>query len=243
MSIAKIHLLEQAKASFQAATLSVAAAAFPTKIDRPPTQFSLALGESAINSNYKPTENTSSLLDDGSSVSSDDSSITPANRKELEPLPLRIRNAGGSTNDNYAEEVRIGRSSILAPTVSQTTPTKPGSRSLSTSRPTSIIFSESTTTWLHNRIQERYGTLLFDFSDTLAKYISDIDDLIRTAQEAQAARYTVKKLARYGEDEGEERKQTDLNIRIARLKADGWKRQRFAPERYQELCAVALAEL
>lgn len=40
----------------------------------------------------------------------------------------------------------------------------------------------------------------------------------------------------YGEDE--ERKS-----RIERLKITGWRRERFVPERYEELCARALAEL
>ena len=75
----------------------------------------------------------------------------------------------------------------------------------------------------------------------LAKHIRIIDSLIKTTQEAQAVRQIIKKMASYGDDE--EARARDLKARIARLKAAGWRRERFAPERYQDLCEEALAEL
>jgi len=35
----------------------------------------------------------------------------------------------------------------------------------------------------------------------------------------------------------------ERRARIERLRVTGWKRERFVPERYEELCARALAEL
>ena len=75
----------------------------------------------------------------------------------------------------------------------------------------------------------------------IADHISTVDTLIQKTQEVQSARYFTKRLASYGEDE--ETKAANLRFRIARLKASGWKMERFAPGRYQELCARALGEL
>lgn len=59
----------------------------------------------------------------------------------------------------------------------------------------------------------------------------------------QSARFFTKRLASYGLEDDEETRAANLRFRIARLKAAGWKMERFAPGRYQELCARALAEL
>lgn len=75
----------------------------------------------------------------------------------------------------------------------------------------------------------------------LAKHIRTIDSLVQATQEAQSVRHTIKRMTSYGDDE--EARARDLKARIARLKAIGWRRERFAPERYQDLCEEALAEL
>lgn len=54
-------------------------------------------------------------------------------------------------------------------------------------------------------------------------------------------RYFAKRLASYGEDEAA--KEADKQARMVTLKAAGWRRERFRPERYQDLCQRALEEL
>lgn len=109
------------------------------------------------------------------------------------------------------------------------------------SRPTSITFSDSVDSWLQARAYERYNNCLATFDEMIANHISTVDILIQKTRGVQNARYFTKRLASYGDDE--ETKAANLRFRIARLKASGWKMERFAPERYRELCARALAEL
>lgn len=75
----------------------------------------------------------------------------------------------------------------------------------------------------------------------LENHTITINSLIESTQEIQAHRYSVKRLPSYGGDEAA--KEADKRERIKRLREIGWKRERFQPEKYQELCAKALAEL
>ena len=75
----------------------------------------------------------------------------------------------------------------------------------------------------------------------LAQHISIIDSLIGKAKVAQARGYATKRLASYGEDE--EAKAADRKARIATLRAQDWRKERFRPEKYQDLCASAMGEL
>lgn len=68
----------------------------------------------------------------------------------------------------------------------------------------------------------------------LARHIQTIDMLIRATREAQAQARVRK---------GEEVMVGDLKERIRRLREGGWRRERFCPGRYQDLCDVALGEL
>ena len=75
----------------------------------------------------------------------------------------------------------------------------------------------------------------------LLKHIEVIDALIRSTEEAQANHCAGKRsVNEYTDDET---KTLDRKARIQALKASGWKRDRYRPERYQELCAKALSEL
>ena len=112
---------------------------------------------------------------------------------------------------------------------------------MSDSRPTSVTFSVSVDSWLQARSYERYNNCLAAFAEVIATHISSVETLIQKTKGVQSARYFTKRLASYGEDE--ESRAANLRFRIARLKASGWKMERFAPGRYQELCAKALAEL
>lgn len=75
----------------------------------------------------------------------------------------------------------------------------------------------------------------------LENHVITINGLIEITQEIQAQRYSVKRLASYEGDEAA--KEADKRERIKKLKGIGWKRERFQPGKYQELCTKALAEL
>jgi len=75
----------------------------------------------------------------------------------------------------------------------------------------------------------------------LTNHISTTENMIKTTREAQTMRNFSRKLMNYGDDE--EDRAADLKARVARLKATGWRRERFRPDRYQELCERALEEL
>ena len=104
-----------------------------------------------------------------------------------------------------------------------------------------VTFSTSTDNWLRLRAQERYNAHLESFAEMVQKHILTSQLLITETEEIQAQRYTGKRLTTYGNDEAS--KAADKKERVQRLKACGWKRERFEPERYMKLCATALAEL
>lgn len=79
-----------------------------------------------------------------------------------------------------------------------------------------------------------------DFAKMVQDHIAAVEDLMTSVRDIQADR-RIKRLASFGEDR--ETRAADLRERIVRLRAKGWRRERFAPERYQDFCAVALAEL
>ncbi|MCJ1382832.1 hypothetical protein MMC17_005945 [Xylographa soralifera] len=107
--------------------------------------------------------------------------------------------------------------------------------------PATVTFSECTTTWLQDRATLRYNTHAADFEQMLLRHVEVVDMLIQSIMEVQADRHTVKRSASSSNDD--QPKVSDRQARIEKLKANGWKRERFRPERYQDLCAQALAEL
>ncbi|MCJ1286685.1 hypothetical protein MMC26_006031 [Xylographa opegraphella] len=107
--------------------------------------------------------------------------------------------------------------------------------------PATVTFSEGTTTWLQDRATQRYSTYAAEFEPMLLRHVEVVDMLIESTMKVQADRYAGKRSASSnddGEASGGERR-----ARLERLKANGWTRERFRPERYQDLCARALAEL
>ncbi|KAL9014601.1 MAG: hypothetical protein Q9173_000746 [Seirophora scorigena] len=104
----------------------------------------------------------------------------------------------------------------------------------------SITFSASSFQWLQHRSTERYNTHLAEFTELLQAHSDNLEDLISKVKDVHADR-RVKRLASSGGDR--EARAADLRERIVRLRTKGWERERFAAERYQELCAMALAEL
>lgn len=123
----------------------------------------------------------------------------------------------------------------------QTPPSKArNSIALSSGSRLSVTFSASSFTWLHRRSTERYNDHVAQFSSMIQGHIASVENAISSVRDIQSSRQ-VKRLASFGANP--EARAADLRARIARLKANGWMRKRFAPERYQELCAKALAEL
>lgn len=104
----------------------------------------------------------------------------------------------------------------------------------------SVTFSASSFTWLHQRSTQRYNDHVAQFSSMIQGHIASVENAIANVRDIQSNRQ-VKRLASFGANP--EARAADLRARTARLKANGWRRKRFAPERYQELCAKALAEL
>ena len=89
-----------------------------------------------------------------------------------------------------------------------------------------------------SRAHERYNEHLYSFSEMLARHIQTIDVLLRATREAQA-----QARGRMKSDDNEAIMMGDLKARIRRLREGGWRRERFSPGRYQDLCDVALGEL
>ena len=116
-----------------------------------------------------------------------------------------------------------------------------------THRPLSVTFSTSSTIWLQNRALERYHTHLIAFANMLIAHIEVVEGLMQATEEAQATRpsMTRSRSAWFGGADGdeEESKRREVRARVERGRGRGWRRERFAPERYQELCARALGEL
>lgn len=251
LSPVKIDLLEQAKVSYQAAASLLPQAdvghQYRTQSDPDTHSTCSTLSEERYDpwNDCPPTSSGSSqceeLTTDTSLPSSIDSHAFPQAGTKLIPSSLRIRNVP-SFRDELTDSGDDEQS--LSPCIhSQSPPQKhrASTAAQSDSRPTSITFSASVDTWLQARSYERYNSCLAAFAEVIANHISTVDALIQKTRGVQSARYFTKRLASYGEDE--ETKAANLRFRIARLKAGGWKMERFAPERYQELCARALAEL
>ena len=107
--------------------------------------------------------------------------------------------------------------------------------------PATVTFSECTTTWLQDRATQRYSAHAANFEPMLLRHVEVVDILIRSTMKVQADRHTAQASAR--SINGSQSGATDRQARIEKLKANGWKRERFRPERYRELCGQALAEL
>lgn len=104
----------------------------------------------------------------------------------------------------------------------------------------SITFSASPFQWLQDRSAQRYNAHLTDFAKMLRDHRETVENLISNVKDIQGNR-RVKRLASFGEDR--EARAADIRERIVKLRAKGWRRERFSPEKYQRICALALAEL
>ena len=240
LSTAKFSTLERARSSYQAAAYSLPLTDNDPKVENIDENCSsytnpLSLDKSEIRARSSNGPNVSPLPATASSPSPMDSKGVHQYEYEvsLVPSPLWI----GRDSDDTSRLLLIP-----APRSSHHTSSQCHSLPLSsTSRPFSVTFPTSTSAWLEVRTRDRNNAHLTSFAGMIAKNIADIDTLIKATYEAQTARYTVKRQISDGDDE--DSKRAVLMTNIARMKAAGWKRERFAPEKYQELCAMALAEL
>ncbi|KAI4122176.1 MAG: hypothetical protein LQ338_005959 [Usnochroma carphineum] len=165
----------------------------------------------------------------------------------LIPSPLHIQQSSGPINlpmtpprgvsiRNSHEVFRQPQGYPPCMPPKKITPSSPPSPA----RRLSIMFSTSSNQWLQNRSAERYNTYLADLAGMLQKHIVILDTLMSNIRDIRSSK-NVKSLAVFGEDR--EARAADLRERIVRLRNKDWKRERFAPERYRDLCAMALAEL
>ncbi|MCJ1402728.1 hypothetical protein MMC11_005949 [Xylographa trunciseda] len=147
------------------------------------------------------------------------------------PPPLRI-----------VKRVSLLATPSIEPDAHRSPPTTPlPTTSYQARTPATVTFSECTTTWLNDRATQRYDAHVVDFEQMLHRHVEVVDMLMRSTSEIQANRHAAKQSASSRNDD--EGRATDRRARLEKLKANGFRRERFRPERYQDLCARALAEL
>lgn len=243
MSLAKIHTLELAKFSYEAAASSLPdmertpGAGEVYDVDTFSLDSSSATDESDIFGYYQSSPDTgdsraSSPQNDASSSSSVASQILRS-RKCSPPRTPKSNEPGVDPELDYLEDQHDFHPFKAHQKTHQETPSPTRSRSSTCNVSDAAMMRYQSTV--------RYNDHLCSFAEMLANHITATENLIRKTQETQAMRYFAKRLASYGEDEAA--KAADVQARIVRLKANGWKRDRFTPERYQGLCERALEEL
>ena len=89
----------------------------------------------------------------------------------------------------------------------------------------------------------RYQTHLADFRDRLDQHHSDVITLVVAVMDAHSRRYSKGALFRDIDGSPGRLKEAQKRERIERLKASGWKRERFDPSRCERLCERARAAL
>ena len=235
-SISKLPMLKTARASYEAAALSLPVAE-STNYDHifQNNDTSSERSFSTFNASVKTTTPSPSRPGSpicSSSPSSIDSHYSIDDYKDIRrPSPLRINKPANSYSNPVSD---TNEPSTPVPRI-------PHSPSVTSIRPSSITFSASASTWLKSRAHDRYNAHLTSFAEMLAAHLEVVESLISAAEEIQGNRYTARRLINHG-SEGEARAE-DMRARIVKLRERGWKRARFAPERYMNLCAKALSEL
>ena len=225
--------------SYQAAAsilpLADAVGSYDTYDDGSCSDHSSSSTESEILDYYQSSPRPSSPRDDASLPSSVESVHSSQGIAPLKPPPLPIRKSPITDDsfDRVSYQASVGAPPGPPPTLQPPTPPH--------FSPTSISFRNATSTWLRNCSLECYNAHLVSFANMLTNHILSVETLIQRSREAQAMEFFAKRVTSHGEDESV--KAADLKVRIMALKAAGWKRERFRPERYQDLCERALEEL
>lgn len=228
LSAAKVSLLERAKESYLEAVSSLPepVLSVPDLVDHHSDDSSDNTSESSgpPSRPSTPCPNRTSILTYPSSPSSVESAEDSLYKVQdiLKPSPLRIS--------------KVQRLGSISDTPTTPRPTRP----TSVASAKSITFAVSTSAWLEKRPLDRYNAHLVSFAGMLDYHIRVVDRLLADVKTARATRYACARLPSFAD---EETKAADRRVRIERLKAKGWKRERFVPGRYRELCERALAEL
>ena len=100
---------------------------------------------------------------------------------------------------------------------------------------------EYTSIWLKNKSVDLFNTHLVEFQILLTKHLVTVELLIDSTRGAHSLRHTTRRPAGFGDDQAT--KAADRKDRLQRLKANGWARERFRPEYYEELRERAMADL
>lgn len=100
---------------------------------------------------------------------------------------------------------------------------------------------EYTTIWLRNKSIDSFNAHLIEFQGLLTKHLVTVELLIDSTKEGHSLRHTTKRPAGFGDDQAA--KAADRKDRLQRLKANGWARERFQPEYYEQLRERALDDL
>ncbi|RDW85062.1 hypothetical protein BP6252_02652 [Coleophoma cylindrospora] len=199
-----------------------------------------------------PNSPTSSIFSSGKE---DESMPKPSSQKrpqthntpgEFEPLPLKVKKTVSFSLPSDLSRKKSKSSTSEDPFIS---PASNERLSPSTSSPS------QTSPYLLSRAHARYMQHLTSLSTQLRYHQGSVRELIRSIHSARKARRsnspeifhefspTAGVIARGGALEANEESKKDLQQRIERLKERGWRKERFCAEKYQELCAQAMAEL
>lgn len=237
----KIESLELSKQYFQHAANSLPG---PFAIYNDDDGFSTTVSESDFGG-------TLSIEDSASSVeisSSRNGHFTPATEEsdgflfehQVKPAPIQFRRPAHlgfwptQESDNYTNFDQTA-------TNYRKSTSKQATRIPFRSPRASVVSFESLDMWISDVAYRRWNKQRQEFSHMLDKHIIYIDDLLESTRKAQAARYAPSLVFLEGDDA--DSRNAGIKARILRLRARKWERERFRPERYQELCEKALEEI
>ncbi|KAI9834757.1 MAG: hypothetical protein M1819_002843 [Sarea resinae] len=116
-------------------------------------------------------------------------------------------------------------------------------RSAPTSRRNSLQLDDNTDVWLRLRALERFNNHLVSLSESIQDHLKAVDSQIISISEAQANWKLPIPFKLHAGAPQEDINLVEKRARIERLRANGWKRERYCGARYEDLCQRALAEL
>jgi len=179
----------------------------------------------------------------------DTSSSTTTSQEGLAPAPLRVRKKVSFYPKLPTLVSETKPSSLADSDLIDALPTPPRSPSPTCTLPEQP--ENSISSFLLSRSLTRYRCHLSALHTQLTYHIGSINAQVRTLQTCRKARRSnlpnlfTTDFGIGGMDgvDKEEMKKVELKARIERLKAVGWRRERFCVERYQVLAEKALGEL
>ncbi|MDI1488278.1 MAG: hypothetical protein OHK93_007552 [Ramalina farinacea] len=241
ISIAKLHALYEAKQFLEWSLNALPErqvmeeVVHPPNVSTSPTNHRSPSSIESISPSFDSVDscNTYRPYSPPSSLESDDHMIDTSFGK---PLPLRITKSVKISGKHFTL-IRSSPQSSARSSLESTASAKPEVEDIAQRD----AVMDYTGIWLRNRRIERFNEHLDDFISTVLKNLEMIEAQITATKEAQAARYIAGRVASRAEED--DAKGADLRERILRLKATGWRRERFDASKYEQLCELALAEL